>query len=508
MKQFSKSTFAQCLLAALLVSPSPSGAEPGDINPHWTGRHCAECHLDAGPPALRFDGDTMLVCTRCHPAERISTDVHPFSMALPAAMRAIVPGYWPLPADTVGCVTCHEITHQMYARPLQQRVNPTFLRGGPYEQLNDFCFNCHDRSAFQKTNPHRHLNPDGSIVSERCLYCHADVPPTGIDTTPDSVTFRAPPERLCLSCHPDTSQGHPAKANHMLTPEPEVLAALESLRTDRGIELPMRNGTITCTTCHNPHQQGVTQRPAVMHGAGEELFLRLPSGYELCVTCHDDMRLQQPPMRGSAPRNIVKTAPVATLPHKPWQENKCKKCHAASIEHRTRPPALLLCMQSGCHDLSAISGPVQHEKSVYENCYFCHESHGAGYPKLLRTNTQEICSTCHPLYLPHDKTTGSDMITPEIHAQLTDYAARADLPEGMLCYYCHDTGHRRHGPRLGATVCADCHMHIRQIFLQHSETLPALTHQQYTDMTCTKCHAAHASAHEHMLLKPREDYTQ
>jgi len=49
-----------------------AAGEPGQeiVNPHWTGRHCAECHLEKDPrvggAARRFNGDTIALCNRCH----------------------------------------------------------------------------------------------------------------------------------------------------------------------------------------------------------------------------------------------------------------------------------------------------------------------------------------------------------------------------------------------------------------------------------------------------------
>ena len=42
-------------------------------------------------------------------------------------------------------------------------------------------------------------------------------------------------------------------------------------------------GRITCSTCHNPHQQGVIQHEAAAKGAGATMKLRLPS---ICFACH------------------------------------------------------------------------------------------------------------------------------------------------------------------------------------------------------------------------------
>ncbi|MCX5903932.1 MAG: hypothetical protein NTV89_10800, partial [Proteobacteria bacterium] len=45
-------------------------SKPAAINPHWTGKYCEECHLDKNPrkgnARLKFDGDPIQLCNRCH----------------------------------------------------------------------------------------------------------------------------------------------------------------------------------------------------------------------------------------------------------------------------------------------------------------------------------------------------------------------------------------------------------------------------------------------------------
>ena len=40
------------------------------VNPHFTGTHCGECHLEDAPRGkgapLQFNGDSVRLCNRCH----------------------------------------------------------------------------------------------------------------------------------------------------------------------------------------------------------------------------------------------------------------------------------------------------------------------------------------------------------------------------------------------------------------------------------------------------------
>ena len=80
---------------------------------------------------------------------------------------------------------------------------------------------------------------------------------------------------------------------------------------------------------------------------GEEAFLRLNRGRDLCVACHAD---KQP--RAVARKRILGAAdgPQKVLStHQPAAENKCKLCHAVSPQERRMPEPMNFCFGQGCH---------------------------------------------------------------------------------------------------------------------------------------------------------------
>ena len=131
-------------------------------------------------------------------------------------------------------------------------------------------------AAAGNQNPHAFMADPA-----RCLHCHDAKPirPGGAFTR-DIVS-------LCQECHSmDHRMSHPVD----IRPQERVIP-----------ELPLdAEGTITCTTCHDPHSNPSTATPYVNRGILERLsrkfssqsystyFLRMPN-YEgqLCLSCHE-----------------------------------------------------------------------------------------------------------------------------------------------------------------------------------------------------------------------------
>ncbi len=63
-----------------------------------------------------------------------------------------------------------------------------------------------------------------------CTACH---------TSPGAATLRKPLSGLCLDCHP----GREAPAEHIVDVVPSMPVK----------QLPLRDGRMTCVTCHDPH---------------------------------------------------------------------------------------------------------------------------------------------------------------------------------------------------------------------------------------------------------------
>ena len=73
---------------------------------------------------------------------------------------------FPLENEAVTCVTCHKPPECQGAIG---RENPRFLRGGPYNAVEEFCARCHEGKKFSSLNPHDQIDESGEIYQKKCL---------------------------------------------------------------------------------------------------------------------------------------------------------------------------------------------------------------------------------------------------------------------------------------------------------------------------------------------------
>jgi predicted CXXCH cytochrome family protein len=189
---------------------------------------------------------------------------------------------FPLKEGKIVCTTCHYGDHQtggLY-----------FLRGGPYLQQRDICFQCHHQQSYQGINPHQMLDEQGSVVKivggrTICIVCHVRRPDPEKDRTED-VDFRADVGFLCWRCHPPMANALFQHEHLLMEPPPSMRRTLEKNEKEMNVILPLvPRDRVTCSTCHNPHQKGVILREAAAKGADEPARLRVPSP-RLCFLCH------------------------------------------------------------------------------------------------------------------------------------------------------------------------------------------------------------------------------
>jgi len=467
------------------------------INPHWTGKHCLECHMEepADKENLKFDGDSLQLCNRCHETEFARTEIHPVGVQLLPEMKKQFTREWPMERGALGCLTCHDALPPMYEDFALEQTNPKFLRGAPYRKMTDFCFSCHVPENYKKTNPHEEqLTADGRIIERRCLYCHESLPDPSQVRTVEGVSFRGKRQDICLGCHGDKELDHPARADHNVAFPEDMAAQFASQKAQYGVDLPLIENNVFCGTCHNPHQKGVLQRKEVSTGAGEDKFLRLNGWNELCLTCHHDQRI---------PAGIEKTSPgiappmpagQATVQHDPWALSKCKACHAITADKRSEPQPLFLCFREGCHKSDIVRNTFSHESSVLENCSFCHSPHSSEHEKLLTRTEMSLCSTCHPLVRDAEGKTGE-----ADHDMFTSYMMTLSLSAEKDCALCHSPAHRKQISTIDTGLCSQCHEFVRQK-ISHN------VHQRFEEKRCAQCHNAHAAPYEYLLKEPPETY--
>ncbi|MFQ5490580.1 MAG: hypothetical protein ACE5GE_07650 [Phycisphaerae bacterium] len=281
---------------------------PSTQNPHWSAQGCGRCHklADGVPQAIELamiDG----LCLDCHDGARASRELHPIGRAVDAPGIA-KPADWPAPDGRLGCITCHDVRQACQQRPARPTLNAVFLRSPGAVDTGAFCGQCHQAVAEQgRHNPHRMIDVKGRVDAQACLFCHESAPAggEGIRRT-GQPRLRIDEPALCVTCH-GSHVDYFEPGHIQAQPTPQIKAALEALAARAGdtrpsipsvpgrsvcANLPLApDGRVVCSTCHNPHQQGVFPDKSVLGCGGRPMDLSRPRphrglGKSLCAACH------------------------------------------------------------------------------------------------------------------------------------------------------------------------------------------------------------------------------
>ncbi len=253
-------------------------ADSASLNPHGGRIFCLACHPDTPQPGapieLRFTGNSLRLCQRCH----AGVEHHPLGVTSTPATWKMDFSHTPLEKEAVVCISCHKPQECLGA---VGRENPRFLRGGPFNTVEEFCRRCHEDKKFSTLNPHDQIDESGEVYQKKCLYCHVAVPNTSAGD--EGLQFTDTLTALCISCH--HVGPHPAQ-DHLQPMNKTMRATLRDYEERRMVRLPLEEGNrVTCVSCHNPHERGLLKGPAGI-GADEENRLRLASFNEQCIPCH------------------------------------------------------------------------------------------------------------------------------------------------------------------------------------------------------------------------------
>jgi DmsE family decaheme c-type cytochrome len=263
----------------------------------------------------------------------------------------------PVDATYVGakvCVTCHASQAESFKHTVMGRIGMT--QKGKFD-----CENCHGPgSAHVKAGGGRGV---GGIISFRpndlsrtaqennaiCLACHERGDRTNWPGSTHQVRGL-----MCTNCH--TIMKQVTRKFQLSTPfEPDTCFQCHKDRRAqmfRSSHMPMREGKIVCSDCHNPH------------GSFTEALLKKDSINDTCYTCHAEKR-----------------GPFL-FEHLPVREN-CDNCHdphgsvnEASLK-LSRPRLCFECHQAGHGATSGINSGT----TMGRSCQNCHTViHGSNSP--------------------------------------------------------------------------------------------------------------------------------
>ena len=150
------------------------------------------------------------------------------------------------PAAKAGCESCHGPGSKHVEDPEVPGMIRSFLKD-PARAGNATCLTCHARGT--------HAVWEGSVHDARhlsCATCHS----VHAFKSPKSQLKTVREKDTCATCHRD-----------------------KVAKIDRSGHMPLREGKMECSTCHNPH--GSTNVKQLRKG---------DSIAELCTSCHADKR--------------------------------------------------------------------------------------------------------------------------------------------------------------------------------------------------------------------------
>jgi DmsE family decaheme c-type cytochrome len=280
-------------LAVALAAAVPCAAEietvPGAT--YVGSKECQSCHEDETAAFAKTkmghiflhaprDDREQLACENCHgPGSAHVKDEKKPGLILSFGKSS----RFPVSVQNEACLQCHQAGEQ------------TFWQGSRHEDKGLACVDCHTVMSQTK-------NASQLTVAEEKTPFYA----------------RRAETETCLRCHLD-----------------------RAAQTMRSSHMPVREGKVTCTDCHNPHgslatamlrQNSVNENCYSCHAEKRGPFLwEHPPVLENCLNCHEP--------HGSIQPNLLKTrAP-----------RLCQQCHI-SARHPTQPhgPAEAFTMNRAC----------------------------------------------------------------------------------------------------------------------------------------------------------------
>jgi DmsE family decaheme c-type cytochrome len=282
--------------------------------------------------------------------------------ATPKASKAATPKWHKAPVDAtfVGaktCLTCHSSQAAAFEKTLMGRIGKT--QKGKFD-----CENCHGPGSahvnagggrgvggiisFRPEDPARSAEENNAV----CLTCHEKG-----DRTYWNGSTHETRGLMCTNCHTVMKEVSRKRQLKTVVEAETCFQCHKDRRAEmaRSSHMPLREGKITCSDCHNPH------------GSATDGLLRETSINATCYKCHAEKR-----------------GPFL-FEHAPVREN-CANCHdphGSVNEFMLKVSRPKLCFE--CHGFGhgGTAGPAQ-VQSIGRSCQNCHNAvHGTNSPQPL-----------------------------------------------------------------------------------------------------------------------------
>jgi DmsE family decaheme c-type cytochrome len=297
-------------------------------------------------------------------------------------------------------LSCAVATADVETAPQPLSVKPSAppqaaAQAPPAEYVGqDTCLGCHDdrNKGLMGTTHGKAAHPRSPAAAQGCESCHGPGSRHVEDPSDDtrirkfSTMASRDTSATCLSCHTQSShalwQGsahdartlscttchsvHDAKSDRAQLKAPTEIETCATchraqvMKVKRVSHMPVTEGKMTCTTCHNPHGSTNVRQLRVGNWINEScmschsekrgpFLFEHAAGRESCVSCHD-------PHGSSNDRMLVARVPMI-----------CQRCHIG-----TRHPSTM-------YDGLAVQN--RSNRIVGRACINCHQQiHGSNHP--------------------------------------------------------------------------------------------------------------------------------
>ncbi len=248
-------------------------------NPHGSKLYCMKCHsgkIEKNEPVRFVSGSNLEgLCLDCHDKPGMPNSPHVWGVnSTEYTWKMDYLGY-PLNRGKLTCQSCHD---EVCSAELDLE-NQKFLRGGPYRNMDEFCYKCHIDVDSNFASPHNQIDKLGRVRENSCLFCHEGVPADSDDR--ENISLIGSELELCKPCH--TITPHPG-VNHMIRLPSDMMERKREYEKRHEAVFPLgENEQIQCSTCHNPHGKAVLKGEAAV-GAGSQW--RAGDFREVCAPCH------------------------------------------------------------------------------------------------------------------------------------------------------------------------------------------------------------------------------